>query len=646
MTTWRDVLAHNAAMRDIATWPAIDLCQLSETQRRLFVKRTQMLREVLSGTSVRVVADTYGVAAKTIYQLLERTLGSHDGAAPALSNGLIAYYRVRQYKRQLPLDEAGTKSSQGAFAALQAEVPDLFKDLEARISDSVAGKANRRHYSIEALHQVFVRGLRDRHWPIDYYPFTTTSFAYESLRLWIIERRNFYRSRPSVLRTQPASHRHGPLSPITAKPFREVQIDEWLIDATFALTIKHDTGQIEQVSVSRFWLVAAVDTYSTAVLAYVFGYADNPTQYDLQYLLEQLCSIWEPLDETARGVNYSQDGGLPSGLLQAARFAAPVVLSLDNAWAHWAKHFQSFVVSRMGAVLNLGAPKQPTARHLVETLFRRIGQPVHQLPNTTGSNVRDPRRYKKNPARAAFTLSLDDCRNLMEAVICEHNATPRPDLLNYSPLARIEAAFQNGYISRQIPEDIRSSGASFKASQRCAVHPARMAGLKPYLNFAYLKYTGPCLAHFSKPKSSVAIHYDTRDIRVLEVVTLEGEHIGNVECQGKWRGFAHGLQQRKRIFKEARTRKRQATSVLDEYMENLVKQRKKPKRALELSQIKALIAEKPNDRDALHTASQLDTGLDEQRVDLPWTPRTIATAPLDPWSPRTSLVGVQDAADD
>lgn len=587
--TWREQLALDSALRVVDRWPAIALDALSQAQRRQYFKRCEIVKAVLNGTPTKSVAATFGISQSHVYDLLRRTLASPPDQRPALRNGLVRGRRIRPYKRHKPLGQS-SQGAAGAFTWLQHEAADVFAALDDQIRRSVRGMRHAEHVTCKGLHARLIQRLQDGGWSEADYPFTNASYAWESFRRWYVVRHAHHQRQSCARTTSEASGRHGTLSPAVAAPFREIQIDAWRIDAMFGLTLVHDTGYIERLEVARFWLLAAVDSQTTAVVAYRYGFNTQVTQDDLLDLLGALCQRWQPMTLTRPGLAYPSGSGLPSGLIDEAAYAAPTIICLDNAWAHQAHRVRQFVVQTMRGIFNCGHPRQPTARRLVETLFKRMAVAVHRLPNTTGSTPHDPRRLKNAKHHSGRDVSIDECRELLELVICDYNAAkPRADLRGASPLEQMRRACDAGYLIRQLGPAARHEGAAFTATRRVTIHTSRSLGVKPWITLVYQRYRGPCLARYDgSPR--VEVRYDTRDIRFLEVYTLAGTYLGPVEVQGTWRAFKHDARFRAQVCREAAQSKRRAGDPMNRYLNQLLEAPATPARALELHRLRELVS--------------------------------------------------------
>lgn len=597
MITWQQQLALDPALRDVDTWPSIALDALTERQRREYFRRCEIVKVLLRGVTTKSVAATFSLSQSHVYNLLRRTLESEADQRPALRNGLVPHRRVRPYTRRKPLNNT-SRGASGAFARLQQEAPDVFSTLDDQIRRSVLGKRHAEHVTHKSLHASLIRRLQDSGWSETHYPFTNASYAYESFRRWSVARHRYYLQQSAQSQSSGARGRHGVLSPAVAAPFREIQIDGWLIDAHFGLTLQHDTGYRERIEIARFWLIVAVDSNTTAVIAYRYGCNTQVAQDDLLGLLGGICQRWQPMTLTRPGLVYPPNAGLPSGLIDEAAFAAPTIICLDNAWAHLANRVRRFAIEEMGAIFNCGHPCQPTARRLVETLFNRLGVAVHRLPNTTGSSPQDPRRQKNAKHRSGRDVSFNDCRELLEVVICDYNAAKqRADLRGASPLERLRQACDTRYLIRQLGPAARSDGAAFQATRRVTIHISKSLGVKPWLNFLYKRYRGDCLARHDG-SLRVEVRYDTRDIRFLEVFTLDGHRIGPVEVQGTWRAFKHDARFRTRICRDTAQQKRQAADPIGEYLDHLLKSPSHPARALEIHRLRESMSPSGDDQSA------------------------------------------------
>ena len=192
--TWRQRLEQNPEMRNIDSWPAIDVNTIKKENRTSFILNKRIVACVIKEGKVTSVANKFDVNRATINRLMARTLGGSSDESPALTKGLIPYYRLTTPVRKSALDTLYYKANhQHAFRFLLDEIPDMRDGLDEMIIAALKDKPNSQVTSCASFYGEFKRRLVEANWPTDTYPYTTSTFARESVRRYYHERLDILR---------------------------------------------------------------------------------------------------------------------------------------------------------------------------------------------------------------------------------------------------------------------------------------------------------------------------------------------------------------------------------------------------------------------------------------------------------------------
>lgn len=84
----------------------------------------------------------------------------------------------------------------------------------------------------------------------------------------------------------------------------------------------------------------------------------------------------------------------------------------------------------IGCFMNLGPVALPMRRGIIERFFKTLEENgFHRLPNTTGSEPKDPRR--KDPEQQAIQLNItyEHLKQLIDVLISNYNGTPHGEFI-------------------------------------------------------------------------------------------------------------------------------------------------------------------------------------------------------------------------
>jgi hypothetical protein len=574
--TWRERLSREPEWNEINRWPFLDNRSLPPERRRLYLTNARIVAAVLDGNPIKSVAKNFRVTSGWITQLMNRCLAGDEDTPPALTQGLIPYQRLKKSHRKAALgtltNPAGNRCG---FQYVLEKAPGLQEHLLELIRGAVRRNRNSQNLTPRRFHASFITFLRGIDWPQDTYPFTSVSLGYESCRRYLkhtIAQIQMPKALPRVI---------GPKNlPVCA--FQEIHIDEAHIDCKGAAAVVLHK-QMTPVRLGRISLLLARDVGTGCYLAATIALSPHPNSTDVLALLEQLVQPWEPLTLTAPGLTYSAKAGFPSALDETFCRPAFGIVRLDNALAHLSHQVRRMVCEHLGATVNLGLPKNPKARALIEQAFRRLNLDIHRFPSTTGSHPTDPLREPTKLQKDPPYVSLRALEEAISVLLTEYNLCPLANQGGITPLEQMEYQMENHLLALRATSLAPGLGP-YEQTQTVTVRKGFKSDA-PRINFEGCQYTGAALHSAELINGKVTILFDTRDIRLLQVMTMGGRPLGIVRAPQTWMRYAHSLSMRKRINRMVRENVLSRRDPLGEFFDYMLAHRHLPKEALSLIQI-------------------------------------------------------------
>lgn len=576
---WRERLTQDTSLSDIRSWPMIDIDTLPVHHRRGYIDNRTMAAKIISGAPVNKVAEAFGVHRSKLTRLMNRCLAGSPDSTPALSKGLVPFSHLTKHQRRTSLPMlTKVRGSQNAFQYVLDHVPGMRDKLDTLIVERVKDKPTAQVTSPAMFFGEFKRLLKEANWPTDQYPYTTVSCGYEAVR-------RHYHKRLQQLRLE---HLKKPSRIITApKPIyralKSIQIDTQIVDMNATIHLELN-DELIPLRISRVALLKAIDMATNCVMGYHLALTKDPDQDDLLQLIDHMVRPWKPLDLQTPGLQYFPGSGFPTMWGDEFLHLTFDEVKLDNALMHLAATVREQVCDRHAATLNLGLPGVPLGRNFVEAAFRKLNQTVHRFPSTTGSHPYDPIRESRKNQKRPPKVTLRSLEETLSVIIATHNATPRAELNNETPLDAVRRHANQHYL-RWRPERHDQYWSPFEAEQQCRVIFLTTEKRLPFIRFARLRYQGSCLNNPHLLHKSIRIRYNRRDIRRVKAYALDGKYLGDLVAPKSWQRFAHSVSTRKRIFKTMKEWRHHADDPLAEYFHHLITQKEIPTTALEIVRV-------------------------------------------------------------
>ncbi|WP_305967444.1 hypothetical protein [Marinobacter salsuginis] len=551
---WRDRLKQNPKLYDFCTWPELDPALVPDSLRRRYLRNRRIVQSVLAGGSITNTAAQEGLSPGRVTQLMNRCLGGDEERAPALLRALVPHQVI-----------AGTHanaSPRGQFARLMADVPGLRAGLDQMLLNRLKDRPSATVVSPNSYHSEFKRLLATAGWPLDDYPYTTNSMAYESVR------RDLYARWTLLCQAQKSRRRSFTELPYDSEDrwlFDRIEIDEQTIDcesSSGAIDLVL-TDRLPPLRLSRPTVLIAVDVATDCILGFQLSLKGAANQDDLLMLLHKCVQPGSPQALRTEGLALSPNAGFPNlqGFLPLPRSVA-----MDNAWMHHAASVEAFISQELNATLSFSRVRTPTVRRTVETAFNRLNHLLsHRFASTTGSSVTDPKKESRKNRKRPPVLSLAQLEDALYVTFAEMNTRPRPNLNAATPLTVVSHQAEQAFLATVNEED-RESWNPFKVTVERKVHDVSAPSRRPYVNIEFLKYKGPGLLAVPGTEPTVMVQYDRRDIRQIEIFRLNGQSLGHAFCPGSWRSYPHGTATRRYLFKHCRELLRKSPDPLVDFL--------------------------------------------------------------------------------
>jgi hypothetical protein len=223
-------------------------------------------------------------------------------------------------------------------------------------------------------------------------------------------------------------------------------------------------------------------------------------------------------------------------------------------WDNHRVHISPFTVATVQQVfkctVNSGKHETPLARALVELTFKLLEEKLHRLPGTTGSHPRDPLRTKQK-GKHVLHLRLHEFLQVLDVLICNHNAQPHRRGFGLTPNEYIRAAIDQGRIIVRTLSEVEAQDCSLlKIRKRCQVKGNFKKGKRPYIEYKYARYTSTQLANSpSLIGKFLDVDFQRNDMRIGKSYGEDGAFFDNLTVERLWAGTPHTLWQRVLIAK-------------------------------------------------------------------------------------------------
>ncbi|MFJ7310830.1 hypothetical protein [Peribacillus frigoritolerans] len=545
-------------------WPQVLSENLSDSHRSTFFKRKKAVDLYFDGDiSVTEICLKTDIKKQQLIKLVKNCLEVDQTGEIYGYRALIPYKRIKPYKRNKSIDgfndEGGERRLMGAFSMLLEKYPSIEDMIKNYYLNRKKRDITEPITRVKYLHRKFItlcksEGLNSVKGD---YPFNTKDLGLRSLYRYVQELENKY-ANESVKRygedaaTLIQSTGIGEQNNIIERPFKRVEFDGHKIDAIFAIEYETIEGDIIVDTLHRIWILTIIDTATRVILGYSLCLKQEYSAQDVLKCIRNAILPWKQKEFTISGLSYPKEGGFHSDIIPLTGYAVWEEIAFDNAKANLALKVKDKLKRTIGCSVNTGPVGTPTRRPIIEKLFDLLEENgFHRLPNTTGSNIKDPRR--KNPEKVAieYRMTVNEIQQIIEVLIAGRNGTPQLGTNYMSPLEVMQQRIiERKMEPRILPKEYRDDVKYLTLTYEVTVRGNLKNGRRPFVYFMGVEYRNDMLANsWHLVKTKIKILVNTEDLRYLKAFLANGEEIGTLRAKGKWSLKPHSLDIRKQINK-------------------------------------------------------------------------------------------------
>lgn len=539
---------------DYKRWPLALVDSLSAENQDRFYRRKQAVEFYIDGkVSNDYIIAKSGISKDELYRYVRRCLEFDNNGVLWGYRALIPEKRLKPYvRKEAPCNQ--NKGLAGAFEQLLNTYPAIRETIEQLYLNRSKGTFTERFIRPKDIWKQFINACRKAGIKSTEYPLNTKDIGKRSVERYLHKLECLYFDE-AVKRYGEEASRHArvtgqglPNSPNPQRPFQSVEFDGHRIDAVFAVEFQTPDGDTVVKIMERIWLLAIVDKASRAILGYHISLNSEYSADDVRACIRSAILPWNRMLFSIPGLNYSETGGFPSGIIPETSWAAWDEFKYDNAKSNLAKSVIDQLTRSVGCSVNAGPVAVPERRNIIERLFLTLEENgYHRLPSTTGNRPKDPRRHNAEEKAIKYRISFDHLVELTEILIANYNGTPHEGLCYLTPLEVIHQRLEPSFL-RTIPEDKRQEVQflTLKVSRKVAGNIR--IGRRPYIIYEGATYRNEVLARSPELIGTfLTLVVNVEDLRVVRAFLPDGSELGLLQANGKWGLVPHSLKTRKEI---------------------------------------------------------------------------------------------------
>lgn len=552
---------------DPNSWQPVSISALSPAIKQKYLQRKASIDLYLTTDNTLLeITDRTGLSRTEIYRILDRAFDIRKGGGPVGYLACIPGFRIKEYERSV----AGSSGKAGRMSQFLEEHPDIKDALigwalgRKKISQSqVRGRLVKQIW-LEFINLCVESGIDLN----DTYPFTNKDGGREAVRRYIVKvrERNFEANSKVLFGDEVGklARTNGTNIPDHRKiPYECAQLDGHLLDGVFNVRIQDAQGDTIDTPLSRIWLLVLIDTSSRCVLGYKLSLSDNYTSDDVLSCIASSLAPWQPKILPTRLSGYTDESGLPSGIIDECAWRVFNTLQMDNAWSHLSEWVQNRIIESGVLEVVTNVPRSPRSNGVVERFMQTFEEvSLHKWPNTTGSNPKDPRRRNPEKAAAKLCIGYEELELIADLAIANYNATPHTSLNGRSPIEYLRYRISLGTdLIRHAPRRNLDGLALYDREFKVTIRSNLSQGHKPYIKFLGVRYSSKILQTRNELNKQGAIfRVNTLDIRTGILFLVTGESIGSVEAESRWLEKPHSVAIRRAVNALVKSRKLQSES--------------------------------------------------------------------------------------
>lgn len=544
-----DAVLWRQCLTDYKDYPkAIDLA-LADDRKTHYESLWTALDMKAKGNSARKIEQETKISPQLLHYYMKQTAAKDQNGERlgfrALLIGNSEKWKIRQVSSAVL---NSLKPLPNQLTAFFVAYPGIFQKMvdaatKGRLPDS---DKDGPELSFAILHTTFLALAEEVGLKAPHFPFTAVK-AKPGLRKWV---RKIRRKTEAELRKAAARHRAtnpwAGLAPVT-RCYEEVQIDghwadvEWTIEAP-AL---NGEGTI-RTRVTRIWIIAVVETRSTALLGFSIAFGPSYSGADVARAIRNALVPWQPRKLSTTKLAYKEGDCYPTAHPELA-YVCWDRLMLDRAKGHLANYFLSTLERGVNCVPVFGPIGTPDARGLIEGLFQLLEEAgFRNARGRLGSSPTDPKKDARVPDEFLMDYSL--LLDFAEVLGARYNGCSPPG----STLSRVEILRQNvareQQIFRRLPNDLRASYLDYDMFDEAVIGRDKR---QMVVRWKDARYHGEALElHPEFVDEPVIVQAASMDLRKIRVsLQRDGTPLGILEVEPRWRKTAHSLTTRRQATK-------------------------------------------------------------------------------------------------
>jgi len=548
-------------IKDLSTWPTVDVTALSPDAQIEFNAKVEALRIFIEQphTSLASIKTLTGVHPQSLYRLLARCLAKHADGRIYGFRAAIPFARLKQYERIQPPKEGGETSGQtGAFNQLLQRYPSIEKYLKRALRERNKQITSAREVrkSLKRIHKGFIEECRKAGIKANQYPFTQSLLGVRSLSTYL--KKQAEASFSSAARNAGASRVGPPASsrppaPPATRAYEAVEFDGHKIDLRITLRVSDPFGLETLVELHRIWILVLLDVATRAVIGYSLALGKEYDKDDVASALQAALVRHKPPKSVIPGLVVRDGGGYPSSVLPQTEYACWDWFRFDGARCHLASDTLERLSKIVGCWIDNGPVGEPDARPFIERFFQLIAQHfAHRLPGTTGSDPSSIERILGDPkGDLSMLVELDELEQMIDVLLADYNGEAHDGLGGRTPLEAMNYMVrkQEGFL-RTLAQTVRPNLCLLQEAKPVPIRGSLQSGVRPHVNFLGVKYTSDILSNSaSLIGKTLRVYFDVRDIRVLKAFFADGSELGILTAKKPWCYTPHSVRIRKDILR-------------------------------------------------------------------------------------------------
>jgi len=539
-----------------SNWPIVLADNMPPDDKALFFKRKKAIDLYMNGSlKIKEIGEETSYSVQEIRRLVKRCLELAEDGSIWGYRALIPNKRINSYERKDFYKN--TNKMTGLFSLLMDTYPIVKEKIDSLFLNNNKDIISEPVIRIKYLHKAFLDQCRFAGLKPNDYPFNTRDLGRRSLYRYINKLSNIYflesaKREGENVSTHIKTTGIGKMNrPMIIRPFERVEFDGHRIDAIFSITYETTEGDETTEVLERIWLLAIIDVATRTILGYHLCLNREYAASDVLHCIRNATIPKQLKSLTIPALQYPENGGFTSIAIPETEWAIWDEFCYDNGKANLSDIVRDRLTQFIGCSINAGPVKTPTRRSLIERFFGILEENgYHRLPNTTGSNPKDPRR--KNPEEKAikYNISFEHLEELTEVLIANYNNTPNDGINNLSPLEVMQQRISRGLIPRTIPLENRNDLSFFTLQTQRVIKGGISEGKRPYLYYEGVVYRNDVLARSPNLigiKLDILVNID--DLRAIRAFLPDGSEFGLLTATGKWGVKPHSLNTRKHINK-------------------------------------------------------------------------------------------------